>query len=80
MNVQIAGNSQRRRGRYRPGSRARARHDAYAFEASGLKELLEQVHSLRKNCAADLGYIGVDGIGIVPFKRLSGSGAPGLAA
>jgi DDE superfamily endonuclease len=48
-----------------------ARHDAYAFEASGLKEILEQ--SLDPDsAAADLGYIGVDGIGIVPFKRLSG--------
>ena len=25
------------------------------------------------NTGADLGYIGVDGIGIVPFKRLSGA-------
>jgi len=37
-----------------------ARHDAYAFEASGLKEILE-----KSLCAddpgADLGYVGVDG-------------------
>lgn len=48
-----------------------ARHDAYAFEASGLKDSLD-----KSLCAddpvADLGYIGVDGIGIVPFKRKTG--------
>ena len=48
-----------------------ARHDAYAFEASGLKEIL-QIDG-RRRTGADLGYIGVDGIGIVPFKRLSGA-------
>src|SRR6266853_731949 len=50
----------------------RARHDAYAFEASGLKEILEKSMTAG-NTGADLGYIGVDGIGIVPFKRLSGA-------
>ena len=49
-----------------------ARHDAYAFEASGLKEILEK-SIVAGNTGADLGYIGVDGIGIVPFKRLSGA-------
>ena len=49
-----------------------ARHDAYAFEASGLKEMLEKSIA-SGNAGADLGYIGVDGIGIVPFKRLSGA-------
>jgi DDE superfamily endonuclease len=47
-----------------------ARHDAHAYEASGLKALLEHVSSK----AADLGYIGVDGIDIVPVKRASGRG------
>ena len=47
-----------------------ARHDAYAFEASGLKEILEKSITAG-NTGADLGYIGVDGIWIVPFKRLS---------
>ena len=45
-----------------------ARHDAHAYDASGLKALLEHV----SNKAADLGYIGVEGIDIVPFKRASG--------
>ena len=49
-----------------------ARHDAYAFEASGLKEILQESIAAG-NTGADLGYIGVDGIGIVPFKRLSGA-------
>jgi hypothetical protein len=48
-----------------------ARHDAYAFEASGLKEILE-----KSLCAdepgADLGYVGVDGVAIVPFKKPKG--------
>ena len=57
--------------RYRPGSGAGARHDAYAFEASGMKALLENSRHT-DDTAADLGYIGVDGIGIVPFKRVGG--------
>jgi hypothetical protein len=48
-----------------------ARHDAYAFEASGLKALLENSREA-DDTAADLGYVGVDGIGIVPFKRVKG--------
>lgn len=48
-----------------------ARHDAYAFEASGLKDAMEK-SLCADDPAADLGYIGVDGIGIVPFKRKSG--------
>lgn len=45
-----------------------ARHDAYAFSASGLKDQLEHL----ANKIADLGYVGVDGIDIVPFKRARG--------
>ena len=48
-----------------------ARHDAYAFEAAGMKALLENSRHT-DDTAADLGYIGVDGIGIVPFKRVGG--------
>ena len=48
-----------------------ARHDAYAFEASGLKDLLEKSRN-PDDTAADLGYIGVDGIGIVPFRKPKG--------
>jgi DDE superfamily endonuclease len=44
-----------------------ARHDAHAFAASGLAALLADIST-----AADLGYIGVEGIEIVPIKRLPG--------
>ena len=45
-----------------------ARHDAHAFAASGLAAQLADI-----SAAADLGYIGVEGIEIVPIKRLPGS-------
>lgn len=48
-----------------------ARHDAYAFGASGLKALLEKSRP-ENDTVADLGYTGVCGIGTVPFKRVSG--------
>jgi hypothetical protein len=41
-----------------------ARHDAYAFEASGLKQIIAGFSAI-----GDLGYTGVDGITIVPIKR-----------
>jgi len=44
-----------------------ARHDAYAFAASGLATQLTDIST-----AADLGYVGVDGIEIVPIKRIPG--------
>jgi hypothetical protein len=44
-----------------------ARHDAYAFAASGLAEVLADYHAV-----ADLGYVGVDGIDTVPFKKPQG--------
>jgi hypothetical protein len=44
-----------------------ARHDAHAFAASGLATLLADLCA-----AADLGYVGVEGIEIVPVKRLPG--------
>ena len=44
-----------------------ARHDAHAFEASGLKTLLAGLPA-----AADLGYTGVEGIAIVPFRTPPG--------
>ena len=44
-----------------------ARHDAYAFAASGLAEMLTKYPTM-----ADLGYVGVDGIDVVPFKKLPG--------
>jgi hypothetical protein len=42
-----------------------ARHDAHAFAASGLAARLTGI-----SAAADLGYVGVQGIEIVPIKRL----------
>jgi hypothetical protein len=44
-----------------------ARHDAHAFAASGLQDLLDGMDTI-----ADLGYIGVEGIDLVPIKRLPG--------
>jgi hypothetical protein len=44
-----------------------ARHDAHAFGASGLKALLTGLPA-----AADLGYLGVEGIAIVPFRTPPG--------
>ena len=41
-----------------------ARHDAHAFAASGLAEILTGYPTV-----ADLGYVGVDGIDVVPFKK-----------
>src|SRR5690349_11602906 len=45
-----------------------ARHDAYAFAASGLAEVLADYPTV-----ADLGYVGVDGIDTVPYKRFPGT-------
>jgi hypothetical protein len=47
-----------------------ARHDAYAFEASGLKDILAGIHA-----AADLGYTGVEGIDVIPFKKPADGGS-----
>ena len=44
-----------------------ARHDAYAFAASGLAEVLTDHATV-----ADLGYVGVEGIDTVPCKRFPG--------
>ena len=43
-----------------------ARHDTYAFAASGLAEILTDYPTV-----ADLGYVGVDGIDVVPFRSRS---------
>ena len=72
MNVQIAANLNGDVAAIGPVPVHGARHDAYAFEASGLKSALE--NSIGPDgTAADLGYIGVDGIAIAPFKRASGT-------
>ena len=44
-----------------------ARHDGYAFAASGLAEVLAGHPTV-----ADLGYVGVEGIDTVPYKRFPG--------
>ncbi|SHL54502.1 DDE superfamily endonuclease [Pseudonocardia thermophila] len=44
-----------------------ARHDAHAFAASRLADVLRDFPSV-----ADLGYVGVEDIGTVPYKRLPG--------
>ena len=44
-----------------------ARHDAHAFAASGLADVLTDHPTL-----ADLGYVGVEGIDTVPYKRFPG--------
>ena len=72
MNVQIAANLNGDVAAIGPVPAHGARHDAYAFEASGLKAALE--NSIGPDgTAADLGYIGVDGIAIAPFKRVGGT-------
>ena len=71
MNVQIAATLNGDVAAIGPVPVNGARHDAYAFGASGLKALLENFRE-KDSTAADLGYVGVSGIGIVPFKRVSG--------
>lgn len=44
-----------------------ARHDAHAYAASGLADLLADT-----NTVADSGYVGVDGIDLVPYKKPRG--------
>jgi hypothetical protein len=67
MNVQIAATLNGRLAAIGPLAVHGARHDAYAFEASGLKATLAGIEA-----AADLGYVGVDGIVIVPYKKPAG--------
>jgi hypothetical protein len=67
MNVQVAAALDGRIAAVGPLAVHGARHDAYAFEASGLKKILADVPA-----AADLGYVGVEGIDIIPVKRVPG--------
>jgi len=67
MNVQVAATLSGNIAAIGPFTVHGARHDAHAFEASGLKELLEDIPA-----AGDLGYVGVDGVSIVPVKRAAG--------
>ena len=67
MNIQVAADLNGRVATIGPAPVHGARHDAHAFAASGLKHLLANVDT-----AADLGYTGVDGIQIVPFRTPPG--------
>jgi DDE superfamily endonuclease/Helix-turn-helix of DDE superfamily endonuclease len=67
MNVQIAATMAGNLAAVGPVPVPGARHDAYAFEASGLKDLIAGL-----DAAADLGYTGVDGVAIVPFRTPPG--------
>jgi hypothetical protein len=64
MNVQIAASMDGRIAAVGPIAVHGARHDAYAFEAFGLKQIITGFSAI-----GDLGYIGVDGITIAPIKR-----------
>ena len=64
MNVQVVAGLDGRIAAVGPGAVHGARHDAHAFAASGLKQLLAGIPAI-----GDLGYAGVDGITIVPIKR-----------
>jgi DDE superfamily endonuclease len=67
MNLQIAATLGGRLVAVGPIPVPGARHDAHAFAASGLAVLLADLCT-----AADLGYVGVEGIEIVPIKRVPG--------
>jgi len=67
MNLQIAATLGGRVAAIGPDPVHGARHDAHAFEASGQKALLAGVPA-----AADLGYTGVQGIAIVPYRTPPG--------
>jgi len=67
MNVQIAATLAGDLAAVGPVPVPGARHDAHAYEASGLKGMLAGMDT-----AADLGYIGVDGIGLVPYRTPPG--------
>ncbi|MGH3964658.1 MAG: transposase family protein [Pseudonocardiaceae bacterium] len=67
MNIQIAATLSGRLAAVGPVPVHGARHDAHAFAASDLKTLLADLSTV-----ADLGYVGVEGIELVPFKRPPG--------
>ena len=67
MNVQIAADLDGRIAAVGPLPVPGARHDAYAYAASGLADLLAGLHAM-----ADLGYVGAEGVDLVPVKRLPG--------
>ena len=67
MNVQIAANLDGRIAAVGPLPVPGVCHDAHAYAASGLADLLAGLHAM-----ADLGYVGVEGVDLVPIKRLPG--------
>lgn len=67
MNIQIGATLGGRLAAVGPIPVHGARHDAHAFAVSGLTAVLATMPA-----AADLGYVGVEGIEIVPFKRPPG--------
>ncbi len=67
MNIQIAATMTGQVAAIGPVPVRGARHDAHAFAASGPKKLL-----VGRDTVADLGYTGVDGITIVPFRTPPG--------
>jgi DDE superfamily endonuclease len=67
MNVQIACDLDGELAAIGPVPVPGARHDAYAFAASGLRDLMDGI-----DIVADLGYIGVEGIDLVPIRRRPG--------
>jgi hypothetical protein len=71
MNIQIAATLGGRLAAVGPIPVHGARHDAHAFAASGLTALLADMPA-----AADLGYVGVEGIDLVPFKDLRVATSP----
>jgi hypothetical protein len=71
MNVQIACSMDGDLAAIGPVPIPGARHDAHAYSASGLKDLMDGIHQL-----ADLGYVGVEGVDLVPYKRLPGRDLP----
>jgi hypothetical protein len=67
MNVQIAATLAGDLAAVGPVPVPGARHDAHAFAASGLKDLIAGMEA-----TADLGYTGVDGVALVPFRTPPG--------
>jgi hypothetical protein len=65
MNVQVAASLDGRIAAIGPLSVHGARHDAYAYAASGLADLVAGLHRI-----GDLGYVGVAGIDLIGYKRL----------
>src|SRR3954447_961565 len=68
MNLQIAATLDGQLAAVGPVRVPGPRHDAYAFAASGLAEVLTDYATV-----ADLGYVGVEGIDTVPYKRFPGT-------